>query len=59
MAIEPPACRAGLGFLPVAHERYDLVVPVARRDRPAVIALGKLLEEPAVRRELETIGMQV
>ena len=43
---------SGLGFLPVTDERYDFVIPPARRHRPAVIAFRALLESPTVREQL-------
>ncbi len=59
VAIESVARRAGLGFLPLQNEQYDFVIPKARRDRPAVVAFGKLLGDPAIRTELEQMGFRV
>ncbi|MEX2559504.1 MAG: substrate-binding domain-containing protein, partial [Pirellulales bacterium] len=56
VAIEWVARHNELGFLPLADERYDFVVPEARRDRPAVVALRKLLAEDRVRRRLAEMG---
>ncbi|MEX2119365.1 MAG: molybdopterin biosynthesis protein [Pirellulales bacterium] len=56
VAIEWVAGHNGLGFLRLADERYDFVVPEARRDRPAVVALRKLLAEDRVRRRLAEMG---
>ncbi|MEX0711004.1 MAG: molybdopterin biosynthesis protein [Pirellulales bacterium] len=56
VAIEWVARHNGLGFLPLADERYDFVVPQARRDRPAVVALRKLLAEDRIRRRLAEMG---
>ena len=47
---------AGLGFQFVANERYDFAVPEERWDRPAVVALRRLLEDPTVRAELADRG---
>ena len=46
MTLDVIAAAAGLGFLFVQDERYDLAVPDARRSRPAVAALLALLEDP-------------
>jgi putative molybdopterin biosynthesis protein len=58
LAIEPVAQAAGLGFLPLRQERYDFVVPKARRERAAVQAFRAILSEPAVRRELTRRGFR-
>jgi putative molybdopterin biosynthesis protein len=58
VAIEPVAQAAGLGFLPLRQERYDFVVPKARRERPAVRALIALLADPAIRHELNRRGFR-
>lgn len=47
---------AGLGFLFIQEERYDLAVPDARRSRPAAAALLSLLEDPAARAGLRRLG---
>ena len=59
VAIEWVAKQAGLGFLPLEHERYDFVIPVARADRPAVVAFRRLLGEPKVRDELRRMGFDL
>jgi putative molybdopterin biosynthesis protein len=56
VAIEPVARQAKLGFLPLAQERFDFVVPRARSVRPAVILLRQLLADEQVRRELTRLG---
>jgi putative molybdopterin biosynthesis protein len=58
VAIETVAREAGLGFLPLQAERYDFVVPKARRERAAVRAFGELLADPAMRRELAVRGFR-
>ena len=57
VAIRPAATQSNLGFLPISHERFDFAVPVARKNRPAVCAMSKLLRDSAVRRELEKLGL--
>ena len=47
-----------LGFIPLEDEQFDLVVPQARRDRPAVKALVDLMREPEVRQHLQRLGFR-
>ena len=56
MTLETVADTAGLGFHFVANERYDLAVREDRWDRPAVVALRRLLEDSSVRLELAARG---
>jgi len=56
MTLDAIAAAAGLGFLFVQDERYDLAVPDARRSRPAVAALLALLQDAAVRDRLRGLG---
>ena len=56
MTLDVIAAEAGLGFLFVQEERYDLAVPDARRSRPGVQALAGLLDDPAVRARLRGLG---
>jgi putative molybdopterin biosynthesis protein len=58
LAIQSVARGAKLGFLPLSHERFDLVVPRSRWDRPAVVKLRQLLEDPQVRSRLKNLGLQ-
>jgi putative molybdopterin biosynthesis protein len=44
VTIESVASDAGLAFRPLRLEHYDFAVPAARWDRPAVVALRRLLE---------------
>jgi putative molybdopterin biosynthesis protein len=44
VTIESVARRAGLAFRPLREEHYDFAVPADRWDRPAVVALRRLLE---------------
>jgi putative molybdopterin biosynthesis protein len=46
----------GLHFRFLAEERFDFVVPDARRERPAVQALIEVLEDPATRARLAEEG---
>ena len=58
VAIEPVAKLYGLGFLPVAPERYDFLVADNRRERPAVQAFLAALREPVTRERIVALGMQ-
>ena len=46
----------GLGFIPLASERYDLVIRRPHLDLPGVQAMLDTLSRSAFRRELETLG---
>jgi putative molybdopterin biosynthesis protein len=59
VAIEPVAKEYRLGFVPVRDERFDFVIPKARRDRPAVAAFRELLTQPGTREALERMGFHV
>ena len=59
MTLEGIAASAGLGFLFVQDEAYDLVVRETREERPAVAALLALLADPAARAELAEMGFEV
>ncbi|MCF3947027.1 molybdopterin biosynthesis protein [Acidiphilium iwatense] len=59
VAIETVARQYGLGFLPLQDEQYDFVVPLARRERPAVRRFIALLQDPATRRQLEAMGFTI
>jgi putative molybdopterin biosynthesis protein len=57
VTIETVALQAGLGFRPLRGEHYDFVVPESRWERPAVIALRRLLEpDSPLREELHRSG---
>lgn len=58
VAVEWVARRAGLGFLPLAEERYDFVIPGCRADRPAVEAFRTVLADEDVRDRLRNLGLQ-
>jgi putative molybdopterin biosynthesis protein len=59
VAIQTVARDYGLGFLPLQDERFDLVVPKSRLERPAVQRLLALLREPAARAALRARGFEV
>lgn len=46
----------GLDFIPLAVERFDLVIPAAFADLPAVQALLEVLDSRLLRREVEALG---
>ena len=56
MTLETVAAEAELSFSFVANERYDFAVREDRWDRPAVVALRRLLDDPGVREELSARG---
>lgn len=58
VAIEPAAKLYGLGFLPIAHEQYDFLIVEKRRERPAVQAFLKALQNQEVRERIRGIGME-
>ena len=58
VAIESVASAAGLRFRPLQPECYDFAVPADRWERPAVVALRRLLakKDGPLRRELAAMG---
>ncbi len=58
VAIRNVAELAGLGFLPLCVEHFDLAIPASRRERPAVQALVQLLREPEIREGLNRLGFE-
>ncbi|MBM4000353.1 MAG: molybdopterin biosynthesis protein [Planctomycetes bacterium] len=58
VAIEGAARRRGLGFVPIAEERYDFIVPRARLDRPPVRDFIALLREDATRAQLRAFDLR-
>lgn len=58
IAIDIVARDRGLGFLPIAEERFDFVTTEARRDRPAVKALFEELSNPDTRAALAARGLR-
>jgi putative molybdopterin biosynthesis protein len=59
VAIAPVARDYGLAFLPLRAERYDFVIPRARRGREVVEKFVTLLAEASVRRGLAERGFDV
>lgn len=53
IAIESVALAAGLDFVPLTDERFDLVVPAALADAAPVSRLFHALQDPAFKREVE------
>jgi putative molybdopterin biosynthesis protein len=58
MTLDTIARNAGLGFLPVQAEQYDFIVPLARANRPGVVALKTLLQQPSTHEALSRLGMK-
>jgi putative molybdopterin biosynthesis protein len=57
VTIAPVAAQANLRFQPLRAEHFDFAVPEARWERPAVVALRRLLEpQSALRAELARLG---
>jgi len=52
VAIESVALAAGLGFVPLAEERFDLVVPATMAETAPVSRLLQALEDPAFKTEM-------
>jgi putative molybdopterin biosynthesis protein len=59
VAIETVATQYGLGFIPLQVENYDFMVPVARRDRPAVRQFLAALADDGVKRELHALQFDI
>lgn len=59
VAIASVAQQYGLGFIPLQEERYDLMIPSARLQRPAVQALLQLLASPAAQQALHGLGFSL
>jgi putative molybdopterin biosynthesis protein len=57
VCIASVARQAGLGFLPLQEEQYDFVIPRSRAKRPAVQEFERLLSDPAIRNQLETLDL--
>jgi molybdate-binding protein len=56
IAIRSAAAAYGLGFIPLAVERFDLVIPRAMATDPRVERLVDTLGSTTFRRELDTVG---
>ncbi len=59
VTLERVARNAGLGFMPVQHEQYDFVMPIARMHRRGVKAFRTQLGDPKTREALARLGMKV
>jgi putative molybdopterin biosynthesis protein len=59
VAIDTVAKPLGLGFIPIADEEYDFVIPKARLARPAVQAFLAVMGREEVRQGLRNLGMTV
>ena len=58
MTLDTIARSAGLGFLPVQAEQYDFIVPLARLNRPGVVAFKTLLQQTSTREALARLGLK-
>ena len=56
LAIRAAAVALDIDFIPVAQERYDLILPKAFLDDPKVIALLKAIKENDFRQAVESLG---
>ena len=56
VAIASAAAPAGLAFTPIREERYDFILPDARRTRPADHHFLRVLGDPATRAALRAAG---
>ena len=56
MGIYAAAKALGLDFVPLALERYDLVIPTRFLDDPRVQAVRTLLDSPAFKARIEAQG---
>ncbi len=55
VAIESVALAAGLDFVPLAEERFDLVVPASLAATPPVARLIDVLDDPGFRTEMSHV----
>lgn len=56
LGIETAALAHGLGFVPLASERYDLAMPATVWEQPAVQMLAAWLESTAARDAIDALG---
>jgi putative molybdopterin biosynthesis protein len=56
VGVRAAALALGLGFLPLAQERYDLAIPDQFFELPAIQALLETLTSPLFRLEVEALG---
>jgi putative molybdopterin biosynthesis protein len=51
------AARAlGLGFAPLARERYDLLIPKAHFDDPKIQTLLAMIRQDTIKEQIESLG---
>jgi molybdate-binding protein len=55
VASEPAAIAYGLGFVPLAAERFDLVIPASRAGSREIQALRKVLSSPWLLTQLASL----
>ncbi len=58
VTLDTVAEAAGLEFRFLQDEQYDFAIPESRWNRPAVVALRELLEDPSVGGELRALGFE-
>jgi putative molybdopterin biosynthesis protein len=56
VGVRAAAQALGLGFVPLAQERYDLAIPARFFELPSVQALLETLTSPLFRLEVEALG---
>jgi putative molybdopterin biosynthesis protein len=56
IAVRAAAQVFGLGFVSLVSERYDLIVPAAHLDLPAVQIMLDVMNRSSLKRELEALG---
>ena len=56
VAIRAAAERAGIGFVPLAHERYELIIPEDRINDERVQRLVTRLTQPSFEAEVRRLG---
>jgi molybdate-binding protein/DNA-binding transcriptional regulator YhcF (GntR family) len=56
LGIEAAALASGLGYVPLASERYDLAIPAAVWMQPAVQALAEWLASAAAKGAIDALG---
>ena len=56
VAVRAAAVALGLDFVPLAQERYDLVIPNGFLELRAVAELLAALRRPALQRQVEALG---
>ena len=56
LAMAPVAVEYGLDFVPLAQERFELVVPTPLLEDPRIARLAEAMNGAALRRELASLG---